>query len=314
MQKPPRFFFAFCILHFALIMTEPLLDSSFVRKLDRLALVTKRPMAGDIQGERRSPRRGSSVEFADFRPYTPGDDIRQIDWNLYARAERFYLKLFVAEEELSVHLIVDTSASMDWGAPNKLHYARKLAAAFGYIALANLDRVSVTAFGASGAVAQPGLASVRGKRAAVPLFTFLQRLGASKGGDLAKACQRYAQSARTPGPLLLCSDLLDPGWKNALSALAARPFEITVMHILAPQELEPELDGDFKLVDVEGGNAVEISADIDLLRRYRENLASWRAEIESFCAGRGISYLSIDTSMPVEEFVLGRMRRRGVLK
>ena len=300
--------------------TEPLLDSTFVRKLDRLALVTKRPMAGDIQGERRSPRRGSSVEFADFRPYTPGDDIRQIDWNLYARAERFYLKLFVAEEELNVHLLVDTSASMDWGAPNKLHYARKLAAAFGYIALANLDRVSVTAFGTAGAAIGVGpqhaaaLPSVRGKRGAVPLFTFLQRLGASKGGDLAKACQRYAQTSRTPGPLLLCSDLLDAGWKTALSSLSARPFEITVMHILAPQELEPELDGDFKLVDVEDGSPVEISADIGLLRRYRENLASWRDEIESFCAGRGISYLPSDTSLSVEEFVLGRMRRRGVLR
>jgi uncharacterized protein (DUF58 family) len=292
--------------------TEPLLESAFLKKLDRLALVTKRPMAGDIQGERRSPRRGASVEFADFRPYTPGDDIRQIDWNLYARAERFYLKLFVAEEELTVHLLVDNSASMDWGAPNKLRYAKQIAGAFGYITLANLDRVTVTAFGAGPNVGQ--LPGVRGKRGAVPLFSFLQRLEAGKGGDLAKTCHRYIQSARTAGPLLLCSDLLDAGWKDALSALSSRPFEITVMHVLAPQELEPELDGDFKLVDAEGGAAVEISADLDLLRRYREHLAGWRAEIESFCAGRGITYLPVDTSIPVEEFVLGRMRRRGVLR
>jgi uncharacterized protein (DUF58 family) len=292
--------------------TEPLLDSTFLRKLDRLAILTRRPMAGDIQGERRSPRRGSSVEFADFRPYAVGDDIRQIDWNLYARAERFYLKLFVAEEELNVHLLVDTSASMDWGAPNKLRYGKQLAAAFGYIALANLDRVSVTAFGAGPGSAQ--LPGVRGKRGAVPLFNFLQRLPAGQGGDLSKACHRYIQTARNPGPLLLCSDLLDAGWKDALGALSSRPFEITVMHILAPQELEPELDGDFKLVDMESGAPVEISADLDLLRRYRENLASWRAEIESFCAGRGISYLPVDTSVAVEEFVLGRMRRRGVLR
>lgn len=292
--------------------TEPLLESAFLKKLDRLAVVTRRPMAGDIQGERRSPRRGASVEFADFRPYTSGDDIRQIDWNLYARAERFYLKLFVAEEELTVHLLVDTSASMDWGAPNKLRYAKQVAAAFGYIALSNLDRVTVTVFGAGPTVAQ--LPGVRGKRGAVPLFTFLQRLAPSGGGDLARSCHRYIQTARTPGPLLLCSDLLDPGWKDALSALSSRPFEITVMHTLAPQEIEPELDGDFKLVDVESGAPVEISADLDLLRRYRENLASWRAEIESFCAGRGIAYFPIDTGLPVEEFILGRMRRRGVLR
>jgi uncharacterized protein (DUF58 family) len=292
--------------------TEPLLDSTFLRKLDRLAILTKRPMAGDIQGERRSPRRGSSVEFADFRPYAVGDDIRQIDWNLYARAERFYLKLFVAEEELNVHLLVDTSASMNWGEPNKLRYAKQLAGAFGYIALANLDRVSVTAFGAGPGGAQ--LPGVRGKRGAVPLFNFLQRMPAGQGGDLAKACHRYVQTARNAGPLLLCSDLLDAGWKDALGALSSRPFEITVMHILAPQELEPELDGDFKLVDLESGSPVEISADLDLLRRYRENLASWRAEIESYCAGRGMSYLPVDTSIPIEEFVLGRMRRRGVLR
>jgi uncharacterized protein (DUF58 family) len=292
--------------------SEPLLPSSFIRQLDRLSILTRKAMAGDIQGERRSPRRGSSVEFADFRPYTAGDDIRQIDWNLYARMERIFLKLFVAEEELNVHLIVDTSASMDWGTPNKLRYAKQLAAAFGYIALTNLDRVSVTAFAAGGGAAtMPG---VRGKRGAVPLFTYLQKLAASPGGDLAKSCHRYIQTARTPGPLLLCSDLLDAGWKDALSALSSRPFEITVMHILAPQELEPELDGDFRLTDVEGGPAVEISADLDLLRRYRENLAGWQAEIESFCNGRGLSYLAVDTSVPVEEFVLGRMRRRGVLR
>jgi uncharacterized protein (DUF58 family) len=286
--------------------------------LDNLSILTRRAMAGDIQGERRSPKRGSSVEFADFRPYTSGDDIRQIDWNLYARAERFYLKLFVAEEELSVHLLVDTSASMDWGAPNKLRYAKQLAGAFGYIALSNLDRVTVSAFGvgpnSAGAQHAASLPSVRGKRGAVPLFGFLQRLAPGKGGDLAKACRSYMQTARTPGPLLLCSDLLDPGWKDALGALSSRPFEVTVMHILAPQEIAPELDGDFKLVDLEGGEPVEISADIGLLQRYRESLQAWREEIESYCSGRGMNYLAVDTSVPVDEFVLSQMRKRAVLR
>lgn len=140
-----------CVCHGASVTTssaQPLFDSAFLRKLDRLALLTRRAMVGDIQGERRSPRRGSSVEFADFRPYVHGDDIRQIDWNLYARMERFFLKLFVAEEELTIHLLVDNSASMDWGDPHKLTYARRLAAAFGYVALSTLDRVTVTAFAA----------------------------------------------------------------------------------------------------------------------------------------------------------------------
>jgi uncharacterized protein (DUF58 family) len=290
---------------------QPLFDSAFLRKLDRLALLTRRAMAGEIQGERRSPRRGSSVEFADFRPYAIGDDFRQIDWNLYARMERFFLKLFVAEEELTIHLLVDNTASMDWGEPNKFLYARRAAGAFGYVALSSLDRVTVTAF-ASGAARQ--LPGVRGKRGALPLFDFLQKLPAGGGGSLLTTCRHYIQTARNAGPLLLCSDLMDPGWKDALRALSSRPFEITILHILAPQEIQPALDGDFRLIDAEGGEPIEITADLDVLRRYDENLRAWRAEIESFCNGRSINYLFVNTAVPVEEFVLSTLRKRGVLR
>ncbi|RRR75020.1 MAG: DUF58 domain-containing protein [Candidatus Viridilinea halotolerans] len=290
----------------------PLLSPAFLRQLDRLSLLTRRAMVGALQGERRSPRRGASVEFADFRPYTPGDDIRQIDWNLYARLERVFLKLFVAEEELSIHLLLDTSGSMEWGEPNKFHYAKQVAAAFGYIALANLDRVGVSSCISDGSAAQ--LTSVRGKRGAIPLFHFLQNMTARGSGDLAKICRRYSQTARTPGPLLLCSDLFDAGWREALTALASRNFEVTVMHILAPQERNPAIEGDFRLIDLEGGPSVEISADLDLLRRYAQTLATWQSEIERFCHGRGMSYIQVDTAMPIEEFVLGRMRSQNVLK
>jgi uncharacterized protein (DUF58 family) len=290
---------------------QPLFDSTFLRKLDRLALLTRRAMAGDMQGERRSPRRGSSVEFADFRAYVPGDDIRQIDWNLYARMERFFLKLFVAEEELTIHLLVDNTASMDWGEPNKLLYARRAAAAFGYIALSSLDRVSVTAF-ADGPVRQ--MPSVRGKRGALPLFDFLQKLPPGQSGSLLASCRRYVQTVRNPGPLLLCSDLMDNSWQDALRALGSRPFEITILHILAPQEVRPVLDGDFRLIDAEGGQPVEITADLEALQRYQENLGAWRGEIESFCNGRGINYIFVNTATPIEEFVLSQLRRRGVLR
>jgi uncharacterized protein (DUF58 family) len=297
-------------------MTEPLFDSAFLRKLDRLTLLTRRAMAGEMQGERRSPRYGASVEFADFRPYVAGDDIRQIDWNLYARLERFFLKLFVAEEELTVHLLLDTSTSMDWGEPNKLHYARRAAGAFGYIALSSLDRVTITAFGASadGARAAQHLPSVRGKQGAFPLFRFLQTLPNGGSANLSSVCHRYIQTARTGGPLLLCSDLLDAGWKDALKALSSRAFDITVLHILAPQEIDPQIEGDFRLLDSENGAAVEITADPDVLRRYYQHFDEWRAEIEAFCNARGINYLFADTSIAVEEFVLSQMRRRGVLR
>jgi uncharacterized protein (DUF58 family) len=288
----------------------PLLDPTFLRKLDRLSLLIRRAMVGDMQGERRSPRRGSSVEFADFRPYTVGDDIRQIDWNLYARLERFFLKLFVAEEELTIHLLVDTSQSMQWGDPNKLAYALQLAGSFGYIALSGSDRVTVTAFGGKAQV----LPGVRGKRGAFSLFTFLQQLRASGAVSIDAACQRYTRMARLQGPLLLCTDLLDPNWKEALRVLSTRGFEVTLLHVLAPQELSPQLEGDIRLVDSEDGPSIELTADIDTLQRYRDNLAAWRQEVESFCASRGIAYLFVDTARPLEDVVLSELRERRIVR
>jgi uncharacterized protein (DUF58 family) len=292
-------------------LAQPLFDSAFLRKLDRLTLQLRRAMVGEMQGERRSPRRGASVEFADFRPYVPGDDIRQIDWNMYARMERFFLKLFVAEEELTVHLLLDNSASMNWGEPNKLRYARQALGAFGYVVLSSLDRVTVSAF-AQGASGQ--MPSARGKQGAIPLFRFLQTLPPGGAGDLGAMCHRYIQTARTTGPLILASDLLDDGWQDALRALSSRPFEITLLHTLAPQELQPPLDGDFRLVDAESGRAVEITADVDSMRQYQQYLRRWRDEIESFCSGRQINYVFVDTSQPIEELIVSTLRRRGVLR
>lgn len=294
--------------------TDTMFDMAFLRKLDRLSLLTRRAMVGEMQGERRSPRRGTSVEFADFRPYTPGDDIRQIDWNLYARMERFFLKLFVAEEELTVHLLVDTSPSMNWGDPNKLDYARRVAAAMGYVTLNSLDRVFVTAFGADGASGQRKMPAVRGKRGVFPLFRFLQETQPGNAVNLSAFCHRYIQTARVGGPLLLCSDLMDDQWQEALRTLSSRAFEITLVHTLAPQELNPQMEGDFRLIDSETGTAVEITADADMLNQYQQNLAAWRDQVEAFCNGRGITYLFADTSVPVEDFILSQMRQRGLLR
>ena len=191
-----------------------LFDESFLRKLERLSVMSRRAMSGQLQGERRSPKRGQSVEFADFRPYAPGDDFRRIDWNAYARLERFFLKLFVEEEDLTVHILVDVSQSMDWGQPNKLEYALKTAGAVGYIALAGLDRVTVTAIGAANAKngSSNTFAPHRGKQSANALFSFLESYlppndfaGTSRSFSL----QSYAARSHQPGPLILVSDLFD---------------------------------------------------------------------------------------------------------
>jgi len=291
-----------------------LFDESFLRKLERLAILSRRAMAGQLQGERRSPKRGQSVEFADFRPYTPGDDFRRIDWNAYARLERFFVKLFVEEEDLTVHLLVDISRSMDWGQPNKLWYAVRAAGALGYVALAGLDRVTVTALGHEGNGAMGYFPPRRGKAGASALFSFLQTLVAGGRTDLAPRLRAYAAAATRPGPLLLFSDLLDEGWADALRALASRGFEVTLLHILAPDEVNPDLSGDLKLLDAETGAQVEITADYEMLGRYRDGLAAWQEELRRFCGARGIHYVPVETSVPFEELLFASLRRRGVLR
>jgi len=312
--------------------SNQLFDEAFLRKLERLAILSRRAMAGQLQGERRSPKRGQSVEFTDFRPYAPGDDFRRIDWNAYARLERFFIKLFVEEEDLTVHLLVDISRSMDWGQPNKLWYAVRAAGALGYVALAGLDRVTVTAFGSEPNGCVTHFPPRRGKQQALALFTFLQALSQSfnevanpspdRPATLAPRLQAYAAAATQPGPLLLFSDLLDDGWSGGLRALAWRGFEVTVLHILSPDEVNPDaaawldagLSSDFKLLDVETGAEVEITADYDLLQRYRDGLKAWQQELRHFCGARGIHYVSVETTVPFDELLFAWLRQRGVLK
>jgi len=310
-----------------------LFDESFLRKLERLSVMSRRAMSGQLQGERRSPKRGQSVEFADFRPYSPGDDFRRIDWNAYARLERFFLKLFVEEEDLTVHILVDVSASMNWGEPNKLEYALRVAGALGYIALAGLDRVTVTTFGGanSGNDHLSYFSPHRGKQSANALFTFLETQLPSKSSAqprtnfpalLSPAIQSYVNRNHTPGPIIIISDLLDPTpqssklppYQAALNALAAKGFEITLLHTLSSDELVPDLSGDLKLLDSESGAEVEITADFDLLQRYREGLFNWQAELRQFCGARDMHYVSAETTIPLDELLFAWMRHYAVLK
>jgi uncharacterized protein (DUF58 family) len=294
-------------------MSDRLFDEPFLRKLERLAILSRRAMAGQLQGERRSPKRGQSVEFADFRPYASGDDFRRIDWNAYARLERFFIKLFVEEEDLTVHLLIDASRSMDWGEPNKLWYVVRAAAALGYVALVGLDRVTVTALGGKNRHAET-FPPRRGKGQAVALFGFLESLAAGGRTALAPRLRAYAAAATRPGPLLLFSDLLDGGWRDGLNALAARGFEVTALHILSSDEVNPDLAGDLKLRDSETGAEVEITADYDLLGRYRDGLVAWQEELRRFCGARGMHYVPVESTVPFEELLFALLRRRGVLK
>ena len=291
-------------------MIEPLLSHSFLAPLDRLTLVSRRARAGKFKGERRSPRRGGSVEFADFREYSPGDDFRQIDWNAYARLERLFLRLFVEEEDATVHVIVDVSQSMDWGQPPKWAYAQRVAAALGYVTLIGMDRLIGAAVGDQVALFPPH----RGKRQALAWFDWLNGLQPGGQASPVTALTYYAANVRRAGPLVVVGDLMDDGGREGIGRLAGRHYEVTLLHILAPQEIDPEWEGDLKLVDSETDAAVEITADFDLLSRYRSRVRAWQSEWQQFCAARAINYAPIATSLPFEGLVMSFLRKRGILQ
>lgn len=291
---------------------QTLFDSKFLSQLERLAILSRQSLAGQMQGERRSPKRGQSVEFSDFRPYALGDDFRRIDWNAFARLEKFFIKLFVEEEDITIHLLVDSSTSMDWGTPNKHQYAIKTAASLGYIALVGLDRLTVTSFCTSDT--NNGFLPTRGKRQAHTLFTYLENLQPNGKEGLLKSVTKFRSKRPQAGPVILISDLYDPEWKQALSLLAAGKYEITLLHILSPEELNPDFSGDLKLVDSETNTEVEITADYDLLQHYKENLVNWQTEIDQFCSKRGIHYISLDTSYSLQELLFNLLRRQSILK
>jgi uncharacterized protein (DUF58 family) len=290
-----------------------LFEEVFLRKLERIAILSKRAAAGQMQGERRSQKRGQSVEFADFRPYSTGDDFRRIDWNAYARLERFFIKLFIEEQDLTIHLLLDNSKSMDWGEPNKLEYAIRSAGALGYIALNGLDRVTVTALGQIGN-GNGYFSPHRGKQNAFALFAFLQGLTTGGPADLKRSLQAYANQVSRPGPLLLMSDLMDEGWADGLNSLARRGFEVSVLHILSPDEVDPGISGDLKLLDSESRAEIEITGEYDLVERYRRGLADWQEELRRFCGARGMHYTSIVTTTPLEELLTARLRVQGILR
>lgn len=290
---------------------EVTFDEAFLRRLEQLELASRRLTAGRMKGERRSLRRGQSIEFADYRNYAAGDDLRQLDWNAYARLERLFIRLFVEEEDVTVHILVDASRSMDFGQPNKLRFARRAAGALAYLGLAHLDRVSVAFLGDGQATA---LRPLRGKTRVFEAFRFLSAPRPERLTGLASAARQYAGRLRGSGPLVLVSDLMDPGYLDALRDLAGTRCQLSVLHVLSPEELEPRLGADARLVDSETGAGVEVTGDDDLLERYRSRLAEWQEEIASFVARRGGSYVPVPTDLDLADLLFDVLRRRRVVE
>lgn len=280
----------------------------FLAQLERLTLASRRIFRGRVKGERRSPRKGQSVEFFDYRAYGVGDDLRYVDWNAYARLDRLHVKLFVDEEDLCLNLLVDASASMDFGRPTKLDYAVRLAAALGFVGLVGLERVGV---GILRDRAAEGWSPARGRNQFPALLDFLTGVKPAGPTRLNDAIQTYAMRSRESGLAVIVSDLLDPaGYETGLRALMERRFDIHVVHLLDPEEMAPEFAGDFRLADAETGEVRELSVDREALRDYRERLHAFLERAENFCRAHEIGYHRVVTDTPVEEFVLAQLKGR----
>jgi uncharacterized protein (DUF58 family) len=292
-------------------VTTTLLDPEFLRKLEQLSIVSKKVFSGQLKGERRSTKRGVSVEFADFRNYTLGDDLRYIDWNTFARLERLFLKLFVEEEDLHVYLLLDGSQSMTFGSPSKFDYGRRVAAALGYIGLTNFDRVGATVFAER---MREHLPPVRGKQQVFPFFDFLERAQPGGQTSLAASLKEYALRTRRPGVAVLISDFFDPEWETGLKALLHRRFQVTVVHVLDRAEVRPEYVGDLKLVDSETGEEREITISAGLLREYRRAVDRFCGGIQETCRRYGADYLQAITDVPFEDLVLKWLRSAGLVR
>ncbi|MCO5170614.1 MAG: DUF58 domain-containing protein [Planctomycetes bacterium] len=298
----------------------PTFDPGFLRRLERLAVVARRTLRGAGLGERRSKRQGGAVEFADYRGYSPGDDTRRIDWYAYARLEALFLKLYVEEQDLALHVLVDQSASMGTGAdpatgrPSKLDYARQVAASLAYVGLSAGDRVTVRAF--RGGELSPQLGPLRGRDAFLRLLRFLGDDPEAAGRtSLADAARTFVARRPAVGVVIVVTDLLDAqGYEEPLRRLRGAGHEPFVLHVVSPDEAEPEVGQDVDLEDAETGEVVSVSLDQAAVRAYREAHARFRADAAAFCRRAELGYAEARTDVPFEELVLNVLRRGSLVR
>ena len=291
---------------------EPLLSPEFLAQLERLELVSRKIFQGRMKGERLSKRKGQSAEFADYRPYAIGDDLRFLDWNLYGRLDRLFLRLFMEEEDLHVYLLIDASRSMDYGSPTKLRYARQVAAALGFVGLTNLDRVVIESLTSGKPHQSPGY---RGRKSMFRMLKFIDGVAPASTADLNEALRSFSLRCPGKGLVFLLSDFMDKGgYEEGLRYRIARNRDVVAVQVLAQEEVEPPMVGDLKLVDLEDDDEAEVTVSAPLLKRYRETLNAYRAELNQFCTRRGVTYLFTTNQVPFDKLVLGYLRQRGVVR
>ncbi len=292
--------------------TSTLLSPQLLAKLEKMELVSRKIFRGRMKGERRSPRKGQSVEFSDYRNYVAGDDLRFVDWNTYARLERLFLKMFLEEEDLHFYTLIDASSSMDFGTPTKLAYAMQLAAALGFVGLCRGDRVKIETLGQPASRAAPVF---RGRRSLLRMLGYLEGIEPGQGASLAEGVKSFCIRNSGRGIVVLLSDLMDKnGYETALRHLVARDMDVYVVQILSAEEIDPDIQGDLRLVDCEDGDAAEVTVTGPLLKRYKQTLAAFVDAARQYCTRRGMVYLLAHNEVPVEDLISGYLRTRGLVR
>lgn len=293
-------------------MAEALFNDAFLKKIELLYLVSRKIAAGTSQATRRARRLGAGIDVADYREYSPGDDLRHVDWNYYASSRELLVRLFEEEEDLHIYFLVDASPSMRIGNGDKDRYARRVAAALAYIGLSNLDRVSIVPFGESTIDILP---PSRGRSQIWKVFEFLSRDFTSKSTDLLAAAKSFVGRTGRRGLVTIVSDFYDPrGFVEGIDYLRFHRCEPLIVQIWDEAELNPALHGDIELADCETGQLVRVTATAALLERYRLAHAELRAEVESYCRRKDVLYFAAPTSTPFDDLVLRVFRAGGFLR
>ena len=289
-----------------------LLDPEFMNRLDSLDVMSRKILKGKLQGERRSKRRGQSVEFADHRPYVAGDDLRFVDWNIYGRLEKLFLKLFLEEQDLTVHILADATGSMTLGEPSKELFIKKLTAALGYVSLVNNNRVTISFFG-DGIKAQ--LANMRGRNYLHKMAEYLLTTDFEGFSHFDNACRQLVANRAGSGIMIVLSDFLfKEGYDSGMRRLIGRQYDLYAIQVLSREELTPGLTGDLKLLDIEDADTSEITVSSALLKYYKRNLNAFCNELKDFCRQRGAVYVLANSADSVESLVLNYLRRIRLLR
>ena len=288
-----------------------LFDNDFLQKLEKFSILSRKLRKGAVRGEHRVIRRGMSTEFYDYKDYTSGDDLRYIDWNIYGRLDKLLIKIFSGEEDQSVHILLDTSLSMNTGTPSKIDYGKKIAGALAYIAVHGLDRVGITSFSdRMGSIFVPE----RRLSNMFSMFQYLESIEADGSTAFNKALKEYSGKVKRPGTAVVISDMMDPeGFEEGLLSLIYRKFDVIVLQVLSEEELSPRLNGSYKLIDAESMQKLKVSIDKKYSRRYQEELSNWFDSIESFCRSKNIDYIRSGNLIPIEEFLLKYLRQGGMI-